>query len=582
MTLSNVTEALDSPSAAEVEAALERVLASASFRTSPQLGAFLRFVVEAVLGGRGAGLKGYTIGVEALGRDRRFDPQLDPIVRVEATRLRRAMEGYYAGPGRDDPVVIDLPRGSYAPTFTRRAGAAEPEPAPPSAHGRAGAHRRALAATLVLAALAGLAALPLLRRDGGSAAAPTAALEAGAPALPRRNGMPTISIESLRVAGAPRPGQLAAGALNEKLRDAFVRFDTINVASEDRTERDGATGAARTDLDYRLSGSLDYGETATTLRFQLADARDNTIAWTRDFVYPTAASGQGAAEDEIVAALTNALLQSYGVIRARDYARHLASAASDPRYRCVLEAAESLRTLDPAAHVRARACLEALTSADPSFAVGLEFLAVIYYREDAMGLAARAGDQPPLDRALRAARRAVELAPGSARAHQMLFVVQYARHEVAAAFVAGDKAMSLNPYDLLTVAEYGGRLIMTGEVERGLQMLQRARRNGIVLPSWHHYYLFLGNYLAGNIEEAAFQAEQITADDYPLGLMARAIAAAQSGNAGLARRMIERLLEVQPAWRTDARRLLQKSIYDPASVDRLMHDLAAAGLPGAS
>jgi hypothetical protein len=84
------------------------------------------------------------------------------------------------------------------------------------------------------------------------------------------------------------------------------------------------------------------------------------------------------------------------------------------------------------------------------------------------------------------------------------------------------------------------------------------------------------------VKEAAFQAEQITADDYPLGLAAKAIAGRASGNEDLARRSIHRLLEVQPAWRDEARRLLEKSIYDPAIVDRLMRDLAAAGLPGGS
>src|SRR5262249_39287256 len=161
----------------------------------------------------------------------------------------------------------------------------------------------------------------------------------------------------------------------------------------------------------------------TTLRFQLIDTAKNTIAFTRNFVYPAAAPDQGAVEAEIVVALTNSLLQSYGVIRAHDRAKHLASPASDPRYRCVLEAAESLRSFARAMHDRARSCLEYLTTADPSFAVGFEFLAIMHYREDAVGYPSRAGDPPPLDRTLRAARRAIELAPASARAYQMLFVV---------------------------------------------------------------------------------------------------------------------------------------------------------------
>ena len=108
----------------EVRAQVQRMTASDVFASSPQLAAFLLFVVEAVLRGHGERLKGYTIGVEVLRRDVKFDPQIDPIVRVEATRLRRAIERYYAGPGADDPIVIDLPRGALcaAHRAARRGG----------------------------------------------------------------------------------------------------------------------------------------------------------------------------------------------------------------------------------------------------------------------------------------------------------------------------------------------------------------------------------------------------------------------------------------------------------------------------
>src|ERR1043166_2092974 len=87
------------PSAQEIRAALERVAASEVMRSSPQLTAFLRFVVEAVLEGNSDRIKGYVIAVEVLKRGAQFNPQIDPIVRVEATRLRRTLERYYASEG---------------------------------------------------------------------------------------------------------------------------------------------------------------------------------------------------------------------------------------------------------------------------------------------------------------------------------------------------------------------------------------------------------------------------------------------------------------------------------------------------
>lgn len=59
-------------------------------------------------------LKAYTVATEVLGRNADFDPQTDPIVRVEATRLRRALDRYYLAEGRDDPVRITMPRGGYS------------------------------------------------------------------------------------------------------------------------------------------------------------------------------------------------------------------------------------------------------------------------------------------------------------------------------------------------------------------------------------------------------------------------------------------------------------------------------------
>lgn len=101
----------------QIMAALERALDSAEFQTAPQLRSFLQFVVHAKLSGQQEKLKGYKIAVEALGRSTDFNPVLDPIVRVEAARLRRRLARYYKGTGISDPVRISIPKGSYAPEF---------------------------------------------------------------------------------------------------------------------------------------------------------------------------------------------------------------------------------------------------------------------------------------------------------------------------------------------------------------------------------------------------------------------------------------------------------------------------------
>jgi hypothetical protein len=121
--------AADTPKADDVRRELRRLLESLAFRDSLRLTCFLKFVVEAVLEGKGDRIKSYTIAVEALGRGSAFDPQTDPIVRVEAGRLRRALARYYATTGCNDSLVIEIPRGAYVPTFRWRDADDAPKPA---------------------------------------------------------------------------------------------------------------------------------------------------------------------------------------------------------------------------------------------------------------------------------------------------------------------------------------------------------------------------------------------------------------------------------------------------------------------
>jgi hypothetical protein len=104
-----------------VREALARVCENPSFKASPRLSAFLRYVVNAALEGRADSIKAYSIAVDALERPDNFDPISDAIVRVEARRLRRALAHYYENGGSQDPVVIDIPLGRYVPEFRWRA-----------------------------------------------------------------------------------------------------------------------------------------------------------------------------------------------------------------------------------------------------------------------------------------------------------------------------------------------------------------------------------------------------------------------------------------------------------------------------
>jgi Tol biopolymer transport system component len=110
-----------------VRAQLDRILASAPFADAERARSFLRFVVERALEGRGGEIKESVIAVEALGRNTSFDSKSDPIVRVEAGRLRDRLSSYYEGEGEGDSVLISLPKGRYVPEFSERRLSAAPK-----------------------------------------------------------------------------------------------------------------------------------------------------------------------------------------------------------------------------------------------------------------------------------------------------------------------------------------------------------------------------------------------------------------------------------------------------------------------
>ena len=117
----------------EVRRELERILSSSMFSTADRMTRFLRFVVEETLAGRGDDLNELLLGIAVYDRDRKFDPRVDSIVRVDAGRLRAKLREFYASEGLDSSIGIEIPKGSYKTVFKRPQGKdSENLPRPPT------------------------------------------------------------------------------------------------------------------------------------------------------------------------------------------------------------------------------------------------------------------------------------------------------------------------------------------------------------------------------------------------------------------------------------------------------------------
>lgn len=137
----------DAPSSESetIRSQLGKLLKSRHFSAAPRMQRFLSYVVEQTLHCDGGSLKEWVLGAAVFDKGESFDPRTDPIVRIEAGRLRERLKRYYRTEGRNDPVVIEIRKGAYIPCFRKRqSAAATPQRNQPGARSQAAEHRIAV------------------------------------------------------------------------------------------------------------------------------------------------------------------------------------------------------------------------------------------------------------------------------------------------------------------------------------------------------------------------------------------------------------------------------------------------------
>src|SRR5437016_8505076 len=118
-----------------ITAEIERILESGTFRNSDALRRLLKFLADKMLSGEADQLKEYSVGIDALGKPSTYDPRHDSTVRIQVGRLRQKLAEYYRTEGKDDGLIVELPKGRFKLTCEPRPVAVEPvaehaEPAP--------------------------------------------------------------------------------------------------------------------------------------------------------------------------------------------------------------------------------------------------------------------------------------------------------------------------------------------------------------------------------------------------------------------------------------------------------------------
>ena len=555
----------------EVRVELDRILRQPEFQSSPRLSSFLRFVVEETLDGRASRLKAFTIATSVFGRDEGFDPQTNPIVRVEALRLRRMLDQYYVAAGVDDDVEIRIRRGSYVPEFTHRHRAAP---------GTAVADLPA-AADVPLPALAtparprvwlpGVLALLLLMVGAVAWLRP---LGSGDPVQPPRGMAPsptaqaTIRVGPFRFGSTPELMALA-DILETRIEDTISRFDNPLVIHD--PERVPIS-------DYQITASLALEADGTAeIGFRMLHVASREIIWTRQVsgipIDPAKARVEGA-----INGVAASIAQTYGAVFSDMRKRLPKNTAELSGYSCVIQAYGALNNPVNGSLEEGQACLDRAIAADPSFASAHAALAQIWTAYYLMGTSPDPS-VAVMDHASELANRAVSLAPQKSRPHTAQFTTRFFTGRIEDAFESARVAMELNPYAAETLGRVGAAHILRGEMAQGRDLISRAVKSMSVPPGWLEFYLWLDAWQQGDSARAHRHAARRGNLQFPLGMLARIITASETGEPDVAKHWSERLRSTYPVFASNIPASLSRYGMVSGLQDRMLAALDNAGLP---
>ena len=466
---------------------LDRILISDTFQTAECHRNFLRYTVLQTLAGRGGDIKEYSVATEALGKDNSFDPRLDPIVRVQASKLRARLARYYATEGIGNPLRIELPKGSYSPILIKSGTAAQPEaiqpesiqpesiqpestqpestqPEPASRRDKEVRETKSgfvlsrrwaltLLASLLLCAAAVSAGWFMLERTGGAR-----------PSLPA-----SIVITPFQNLSDSREDEFFSDGLTEELINSMARLKDVHVIG-----RTSAFQFKNKAIDIReigrklhvatvLQGTVRRHAGRVRISAQLSESLSGTVVWSQ--IYDQDATDAVGIQSDIANTITAELgghLSTWrnkfsptntGTVNRSAYEAYLKG-----RYFC---AKRTPKTVEMAIDYFQQA-LKLDSAYAPAWAAIADCYAVAPALKDASYTDA-------IPKITAAARRSIAIDPNVGLAYIDLGIASMFNYDWAPAEENFLRGIGLNPNDALAHHWYGVFLLLTGRVREGLR-----------------------------------------------------------------------------------------------------------------
>jgi adenylate cyclase len=511
-----------------IRSQLERILDHPEFKATERMRNLLSHVVNETLAGNAAQLKGYTIATDVFGRGADFDSARDPVVRVQAGRLRRALERYYLVAGADDPVRIDIPKGCYVAVFS--SGPAEVD------------------------------------SDAGTS---------GVAAQPGVADWPSVLVRPLGdCTNDPELVYLASGLATELAIELGNCGDLRVMLSDDAAQRDGATGSAP---DFVVQGSVFAGGSTVKVVVQLLSARTGEQLWVDAVKAPLQEIDLLSFQENAAAAIAAQIGSAHGIIfRALSAVPEQSSAPLTGSYQAILKGYDYQLKLDGESYGTALAALRQAHAADPACGLVSTMLALMYIDNIALEFFDVA--RTPLDETLQLAQDGAHQLPGNQMSRLVLARAWMLADELEAARREVNAALALHPDSILFKDAMGYLLVLLGDWERGARLANEAIRENPFYRRFLRYALWLDHFREGHYEEALAEAQALDGIGYFWSPLSRAATLGLLGRVDESENAVREILDLKPDFADRGHVLIGHCVKFPEIRERLIEGLAVGGL----
>ena len=507
---------------------LVRILDSTEFHATARQREFLQFVIDETLAGRAQDIKGYVIATEVFGRGDDFHQATDPIVSIQANKLRRALERYYLVAGQDAPVRIEIPKGTYIPIF--------------------------------------------YQRTESEAYKTTRVVRSSPPQL--EESWPTVLIRPFQNLSGNKEKEFLSIGLATDLAVEIARYQEIRALLY-RPEI-GADDMQADVTRFVIDGTVREDENGIIVTVYLTDSTTNAQIWGDTHRCIGDPAKLSAFQEEVAYSVAVKAAGAHGIIaQTLSKESNRVPPANLGTYEAILKFYEYARALSPEKFKQAFQALEQSTIVDPDCGIIWSMLGRLYGEIYSFEYP---GYESALDKAVECTEKGVEILPDNQRARILLGYVRMLSNELPAALMELEKALSLNPGSLLTLDVIGHLMTLLGEWERGTEIIRRIMPVNPYYSNFAHHALWLDWIRRGEYEKAYLETLNFRTPSFIWVPIMKAVTYSTIGRYSEGQREVKNILAIKPEFESRGHVLIRHYIKFDNLVEFTIKALRDLGL----